>query len=63
MAVQRCRWGGSTTDSYTSANGGTYASTHVAYGGDIGSNGNVLMNGNSTQIGGSIGVPNPMIGA
>jgi len=55
--------GGSTTDSYTSANGGTYASTHVPYGGDIGSNGNVLLNGNSTQIGGSIGVPNPVIGA
>src|SRR6266581_2592744 len=54
--------GGSTTDSFTSA-GGTYASTHVYYGGDVGSNGNVLLNGNSTQIGGSIGVPKPVIGA
>ena len=55
--------GGSTTDSFTTAAGGTYYSTHVPYGGDIGSNGNVLMNGNSTQIGGSVGVPNPTIGA
>jgi len=55
--------GGSTTDSYTSAAGENYASSHVSYGGDIGSNGNVVLNGTSTQIGGSIGVPNPVTGA
>ena len=55
--------GGATTDSYTSAGGETYASSARPYGGDIGSNGNVLLNGASTQVGGSIGVPNPTTGA
>ena len=43
-----------TTNSFTSANGGTYASTATSTGGDIGSNGGVnIGNGN---IGGIIGV-------
>jgi hypothetical protein len=42
------------TDSYTTAGGGTYASTHVNTGGDVGSNGNVAANG-SVSIGGSVG--------
>lgn len=48
--------GGATTDSFTTANGGTYASTHTNTGGDVGSNGNVTANGSPTQIGGSVGV-------
>ena len=55
--------GGATTDSYTSAAGSNYASSHSSTGGDVGSNGNVLMNGNSTQIGGSVGVPTATTGA
>jgi type IV pilus assembly PilX-like protein len=49
--------GGATTDSYTSAGGGNYNSTKSNTGGDVGSNGNVYMNGSSTQVGGAIGVP------
>ena len=42
------------TDSYTTANGGTYASTKTSTGGDVGSNGGVSIgNGN---IGGIVGV-------
>ena len=48
--------GGATTDSFTTANGGTYASTHTNTGGDVGANGNVMANGGPTQIGGSVGV-------
>jgi hypothetical protein len=55
--------GGATTDSYTSAGGQTYASSNVPYGGDVGSNGNAILNGSSTQIGGAMGVPNPTTGA
>ena len=55
--------GGATTDSYTSANGSNYANSHTNTGGDVGSNGNVGLNGSSTQIGGSIGVPNATTGA
>ena len=46
--------GNGTTDSFDSSRG-TYATTVSNTGGDVGSNGNVLLTGNST-IGGSIGV-------
>lgn len=46
--------GNGTTDSFDSSRG-TYATTVSNSGGDVGSNGNVLLTGNST-IGGSIGV-------
>jgi hypothetical protein len=46
--------GNVSTDSYTSAGGGTYASTHTSTGGDVGANGNVSANG-SVSIGGSVG--------
>jgi len=42
------------TDSYTTANGGTYASTHTNSGGDVGSNGGV--NVDNGDIGGLVGV-------
>lgn len=48
--------GGAITDSFTTANGGTYATTHTNTGGDVGSNGNVDLEGTPTQVGGSIGV-------
>lgn len=48
--------GGATTDSFTTANGGTYATTKSNTGGDVGSNGNVELDGSPTQVGGSIGV-------
>jgi hypothetical protein len=44
------------TDSYTSANGGTYAGTASPTAGDVGSAGGFSISGNS-QIGGAIGVP------
>lgn len=43
------------TDSFTTANGGTYAGTGTDTGGDVGSNGGVVLTGHS-MIGGSIGV-------
>ena len=43
------------TDSYTTANGGTYATTNTPSGGDVGANGGVLLNGHA-QVGGAIGV-------
>lgn len=43
------------TDSYNSANGGTYANTNTPTGGDVGSNGGVLLNGHA-MVGGTIGV-------
>ena len=59
------------TDSFNSANGGTYAGTQSNTLGDIGANGGVLLGGNSL-IGGSVavpsllpsppGLPNPCIG-
>ena len=55
--------GGATTDSYTSAAGSNYASSHTNTGGDVGSNGNVFMNGSSTQIGGAMGTPTGTLGA
>lgn len=54
--------GGAITDSYTSANGSNYSSSHTNTGGDVGSNGNVLLNGSGTQVNGSIGVPNATTG-
>lgn len=45
------------TDSYTTAGGQTYSSSHTATGGDIGANGEVAV-GNG-QIGGTIGVMAP----
>jgi type II secretory pathway pseudopilin PulG len=48
--------GGATTDSYTTANGQTYQSSHTNTGGDVGSNGNVLASG-SVTIGGAVGSP------
>jgi hypothetical protein len=46
--------GGATTDSYTTANGGTYQSTKTSTGGDVGANGNVYLSG-SSWIGGAVG--------
>ena len=55
--------GGATTDSYSSASGGTYKTTHTTTGGSVGTNGNVNLSGNKTQVGGSIYAPNTAIGA
>ena len=59
------------TDSYSSANGGTYATTNTPTGGDVGANGGVLLNGHA-QVGGKVavlstapsppGLPNPCVG-
>ncbi len=54
--------GGAVTNSYTTANGGTYTTTVTNTGGDVGANGNVTATGNS-QIGGSVGVPQATQGA
>jgi Tfp pilus assembly protein PilX len=43
------------TDSFTTANGGTYGTTNTPTGGDVGSNGGVLLAGHA-QVGGIIGV-------
>jgi hypothetical protein len=63
--------GNALTDSFTTANGGTYAGTVQNIGGDVGANGGVSLTGNAT-VGGTIGVqntlptppaaPNPCIG-
>jgi Tfp pilus assembly protein PilX len=63
--------GNAITDSYSSANNGTYANTQSNTGGDVGANGGVSMTGNAT-VGGAIGVqstlpsppgaPDPCIG-
>jgi hypothetical protein len=45
--------GNMTTDSYSSANGGTYQSTNSKTGGDVGSNGNIYIQG-AVKIGGSV---------
>src|SRR5207245_9322558 len=55
--------GGATTDSFTSAGGGDYATNHTNTGGDVGANGNVSMSGSRTQVGGGSGVPNATTGA
>ena len=51
------------TDSYSSASGGTYATTHKDSGGNIGTNGNVNLSGGGTQVGGSIYAPNALTGS
>lgn len=51
--------GNMTTDSYTTANGGTYATTKTNSGGDVGSNGGVTMSGNAT-VNGIVGVQKPL---
>jgi hypothetical protein len=48
--------GNPTTDSFTTANGGTYATTNSQTGGDVGTNGNVSLIGNA-MVGGAVGVP------
>jgi hypothetical protein len=53
--------GGVNTDSWDSANGGTYATTVSQTGGSVGSNGNVSMSGNG-QIGGNLGANNTTMG-
>ena len=45
---------GSTTNSFSSANGGTYATTVQQTGGTLGANGGVNLSGGGTQVGGSI---------
>jgi hypothetical protein len=47
--------GNGNTDSFTSANGGTYANTQSNTGGNVGSNGGVSLVGNA-NIGGSLGI-------
>jgi hypothetical protein len=47
------------TDSYSTANNGTYASTQTNTLGDVGSNGGVLLNGHS-QVGGAVAVPSTL---
>lgn len=54
--------GGAFTDSFDSSEG-TYAATAQASGGDVGSNGNVNLNGSNTQVEGNIAVLNPAQGA
>jgi hypothetical protein len=46
--------GNAFVDGYNSANGGTYASTHAASKGSIGSNGGVYAHGTSTNVGGNV---------
>lgn len=54
--------GGGTTDGFSSSGGG-YAATKSLTEGGIGSNGSVGLSGGTTQVGGNIYVPNPLIGA
>jgi Tfp pilus assembly protein PilX len=54
--------GGATTDGYSSAHGGTYATTQSNTAGSIGANGNITLSGNKTKVGGNIYVPNTTIG-
>jgi len=48
--------GGAFVDGYTSASGGTYASTKSNSLGSIGSNGSVLISGSSSKVGGNVHV-------
>ena len=50
--------GNGSTDSFTSAGGGTYATTQSTTGGNVGSNGGVSLVGNA-NIGGSLGIIGP----
>jgi hypothetical protein len=54
--------GGGTTDGFSSSGGG-YSSTRSTTAGGIGSNGSVSLGGNTTQVGGNVYVPNPVVGA
>jgi hypothetical protein len=51
--------GNATIDGYTSAGGGTYATTHSAALGSMGSNGSVYAHGTSTNVGGKVYVQHP----
>lgn len=51
--------GNASVDGYSSANGGTYATTHSTTTGSIGSNGSVYVHGTSTHVGGKVYVENP----
>jgi Tfp pilus assembly protein PilX len=53
--------GNATTDSYDSALG-SYTATHTNSGGNVGSNGNVLVQGTSTVVNGTSSTPNPGTG-
>ena len=55
--------GGAQTDSWNSANGGTYATTHQQTGGSVGANGNVDLSGSGTLVGGNIGAESVIQGA
>ncbi len=50
--------GNASVDGYNSANGGTYTGTHAAHLGSVGTNGGLIAEGTSTNIGGTIYVPN-----
>jgi hypothetical protein len=50
--------GNASVDGYSSAGGGTYATTHTAGKGSIGSNGGVYVHGTSTNVGGKVYVQN-----
>ncbi|HEY3928426.1 MAG TPA: PilX N-terminal domain-containing pilus assembly protein [Candidatus Koribacter sp.] len=47
--------GSVSTDSYTTAGGGTYSSTQTNTGGDVAAVGNISAGGNAASIGGSVG--------
>lgn len=51
--------GNASVDGYNSANGGTYAGTHSALLGSIGSNGSAYAHGTSTNVGGKVHVQDP----
>src|SRR5579859_5624625 len=54
--------GGAQTDSWNSANGGTYSTTVKQTGGSVGANGNVDLSGNGTSVGGNIGAESVALG-
>lgn len=53
--------GGASVDGYSSANGGTYSSTHSDSLGSIGSNGSIVISGSSTKVGGHVHVQHTVI--
>ncbi len=53
--------GGAYTDSFNSSQG-TYASTKIDSGGNVGSNGNVTLSGSTTEVNGTISVLQPNVG-
>jgi hypothetical protein len=50
--------GNASVDGYNSAHGGTYSGTHQASLGSVGTNGGLIAQGTSTNIGGTVYVPN-----